>query len=97
MKVQEIGKPEITFSWLLEANEYSKTYNKKTLDTAEGKKQLIEVILLCIDQGKEIRIGTDGECLILEANEADSEHTDAGYQYIDEDHFVGTCASDDEK
>lgn len=37
----------------------------------------------------EIRLGTDGYCLLLEANLADGEYSDACYQYIDDEHFVG--------
>lgn len=44
---------------------------------------------MLLDQGNEIRIGTDGYCLILEANIAEDEFTDACYQYIDDQHFVG--------
>lgn len=42
----------------------------------------------------EIRLGTDGYCLLLEANPADGEYSDACYQYIDDEHFVGELTKD---
>ena len=79
MRTQKFGKPDVNFIWFLRKDGYADERNLVTLDTDEGKKQLAEIILICISQGKEVRIGTDGECLILEANEADCEYSDAGY------------------
>lgn len=49
---------------------------------------------MLIEQGMEIRLGTDGYCLILEANLADDDYSDACYQYIDDNHFVGELNKD---
>jgi len=49
---------------------------------------------MLIEQGMEIRLGTDGYCLLLEANHADDEYSDACYQYIDDEHFVGELTKD---
>lgn len=49
---------------------------------------------MLIEQGMEIRLGTDGYCLMLEANPADDEYSDACYQYIDDSHFVGELNKD---
>ena len=49
---------------------------------------------MLLEQGNEIRIGMDGYCLILEANIAEDEFTDACYQYIDDQHFVGELTKD---
>ena len=84
MKRQEIGNPKVSLSWVIDED----GYNLTTLDSEKGKKQLVDTILMLLDQGMEIRIGTDGMCLILEANDADSDYTDASYQYIDDEHYV---------
>lgn len=88
MKVQKYGTPKVEFSWFLKEDVYTRDHLKVTLDSAEGKEQLVNAIKLCIDQGYEIRIGTDGECLMLEANYADDETSDASYQYVDDEHEV---------
>lgn len=94
MKRQEYGKPEVYLSWIIENDTYAKEKCKVTLDTEKGKLQLANTILMLLDQGNEIRIGTDGYCLILEANSADEEYSDACYQYVDDDHFVGELNKD---
>lgn len=85
MKTQKFGTPEVSLSWFIESDSYSEEKGFTSLDTDKGKKQLVDTILMLLEQRKEIRIGTDGECLILEANESDSEFTDASYQYINDD------------
>ena len=94
MKSQEYGKPDVTLSWIITNDSYAKEKFRVTLDTEKGKLQLADAILLLIEQGNEIRIGTDGYCLILEANRADDEYSDACYQYIDDGHFVGELNKD---
>ena len=94
MKRQEYGKPEVYLSWIIEEDAYAKEKFKVTWDTEKGKLQLANAILMLLDQGNEIRIGTDGYCLILEANPADDEYSDACYQYIDDSHFVGELNKD---
>lgn len=94
MKRQEYGKPEVYLSWIIEEDTYTKEKFKVTLDTKKGKLQLANTILMLLDQGNEIRIGTDGYCLILEANSADEEYSGACYQYVDDDHFVGELNKD---
>lgn len=88
MKAQQFGQPKVEFTWFLREDDFTKKHYMTTLESEKGKKQLVDAILLCIDQGYEMRIGTDGECLILEANYGDDEYTDAGYQYVDEDHCI---------
>ena len=94
MKPQQFGKPDVKLSWIIEADTYAKEHYKVTLDTEKGKLQLVNTILMLLDQGNEIRIGTDGYCLILESNMAEAEYTDACYQYIDDQHFVGELTKD---
>lgn len=95
MKKQEYGKPDVNLSWIIETDSYAKEKCKENvLDTDRGKLQLANTILMLIEQGMEIRLGTDGYCLILEANSADDEYSDACYQYIDDDHFVGELTKD---
>ena len=94
MKRQEYGKPDVNLSWIIEADSYAKEKFKVTLDTEKGKLQLANTILMLLEQGNEIRIGTDGYCLILEANMAEDEFTDACYQYVDDQHFVGELTKD---
>ena len=94
MKRQEFGKPDVNLSWIIEADSYAKEKFKVTLDTEKGKLQLADTILMLLEQGNEIRIGTDGYCLILEANMTEDEFTDACYQYIDDQHFVGELTKD---
>ena len=94
MKPQQFGKPDVNLSWIIEADTYTKEKCKVTLDTEKGKLQLASTILMLLEQGDEIRIGTDGYCLILEANIAEDEFTDASYQYIDDQHFVGELTKD---
>lgn len=95
MKSQQFGKPAVNLSWIIETDSYAKEKCKENvLDTDRGKLQLANTILMLIEQGMEIRLGTDGYCLILEANSADDEYSDACYQYIDDDHFVGELTKD---
>lgn len=89
MKAQEFNKPEVSLSWIIEEDDYSREHNLTTLSSSKGREQLINTILMLIDQHKEMRIGADGYCLILEANDADPEFTDASYQWVDDYHFVG--------
>lgn len=94
MKIQEFGKPDVTLSWIISDDIYSKERHKITLDSDRGKLQLADTILMLIEHGNEIRLGTDGYCLILEANSADDEYSDACYQYVDDSHFVGELNKD---
>lgn len=95
MKVQQFGKPMVNLSWIIKTDSYAKEkFKENVLDTDRGKLQLAETILMLIEQGMEIRLGTDGYCLILEANLADDDYSDACYQYIDDNHFVGELNKD---
>lgn len=94
MKTQEFGKPDVTLSWIISEDTYSKERHQVTLDTEKGKLQLANTILMLIEHGNEIRLGTDGYCLILEANSADDEYSDACYQYVDDSHYVGKLNKD---
>lgn len=87
MKIQNYGSPEVSLSWILEKDSYASDRRKITVDTAEGQKQLIDTILLLISQDMEIRIGTDGYCLLLEANPV-LEDSDSSYQWVDDEHFI---------
>ena len=95
MKSQQFGNPAVNLSWLMKTDSYAKErFRENVLDTKRGKLQLAETILMLIEQGMEIRLGTDGYCLILESNSADEEYSDACYQYIDDQHFVGELTKD---
>lgn len=94
MKTQEFGKPDVTLSWIISDDTYSKERHRITLESERGKLQLADTILMLIEHGNEIRLGTDGYCLILEANPADDEYSDACYQYVDDSHFVGELNKD---
>lgn len=95
MKPQQFGNPAVNLSWIIKTDLHAKEkFKENVLDTEHGKLQLAETILMLIEQGMEIRLGTDGYCLILEANPADEEYTDACYQYIDDTHFVGELTKD---
>lgn len=86
MKIQEFKQPKVSLSWIIEDNT---TGSSKTLEQEKTKLELANTILMLLEQGDEIRIGTDGYCLILEANFADDKFTDASYQFVDDNHFVG--------
>lgn len=88
MKTQQVGQPEVNLSWIIEDCSYSHEHNKTTLSSEKGREQLVNTILMLLGQDREIRIGTDGFCLILEANEVDDEHSNASYQWIDDDHYI---------
>lgn len=85
--IRDSKNPDVNLSWFLEENSYTKEHGNVTMESEKGKKQLVDTILMLIDQGHEIRIGTDGECLMLESNYC-WEDEGCGYQWVDADHYV---------
>lgn len=88
MKKQFFGEPKVNLDWFLQDDSYTRDNNLTTLDSEKGKKQLIDTILMLIEQGHEIRLGSDGCCLLLEANYVDNENDDCSYQFVDGDETV---------
>lgn len=88
MKKQRFGNPQVSLSWVIERDSYASEKRLVTLDTPKGREQLVNTITALLDQGLEVRIGSDGYCLLLEANLGSDEFSDASYQYVDDDHEV---------
>lgn len=81
-----IKKPDVNLNWIINTDEYSTSQNQPTLDTEKGKERLYQAIMMLIEQGNEIRIGSDGYCLILESNYIGD--ADSGYQWVDGEHKI---------
>lgn len=74
MKV-DLKKPDISMAWTPEEMK------------ADGKQELVNLITLLIKKDYEIRIGTDGYCIILEAH--NNIFGEESYQWLTEDEMCG--------